>query len=653
MNIVLGIDYGTSNTVISYYDGNKYNIIPNENGNYISPSVVFLSKDTNEILYGDNCMYLLNSSNNESYLSNIFKNLKRLIGKTKRDFYDPTLKETFKYNLNNTSENGCEELSFDIQYNNKMCNFTVSSLITLYLNYIKQLAIDKFGENDFSAVITVPVYFNDSQRIILKSCFENVGFTVIRIINEAVSASLAYTCLVPESKESEHILIFDTGAGTSDLTLLNMDYTNKIYQVENSIGNNNLGGQDINNAISDFIKTKLIFDDYSQKILNKINIASEKAKKELSFKDNTNIYIEINNQEYNIPFSINQFLEILKPFCKKIKDLVYFLIDEMISKDPLFNYSKVSKVIFIGGTSRIPYFITLFKQIFGEHIFINNTINPDHTVSIGACIQGMLLSDDNNLQDILLLDAVTLSLGVEIDNGIMSPVISRNTILPVSRTRTFTNDTSFDNIIIINVYQGERRFVKDNFFLGSFKLESKEFTKHEKGELLIQVTFTINADNLISITAICKLKYSENPEVNKIKITKDITFDKSDLPKNINDILLDSENNKLLDNELADKLLKKMELYDSFKFLLSTFQEKRSIIVEKFGEKCFLMYELNKLFNNTFDIINNYTNYTSIELKKFKTEFEENWHTLLFSVCILKNEFGQLIQMNGTEITET
>jgi molecular chaperone DnaK (HSP70) len=212
-------------------------------------------------------------------------------------------------------------------------------------------------------------------------------------------------------------------------------------------------------------------------------------------------------------------------------------------------------------------------------------------------------------------------------------------LLPISRSQTFTNSEGYDDTITINIYQGERKLVKDNIFLASFDLTSDLFTNYDKGEIQIHVTFEIDSDSIIHAKATAKV--SDNEVQSNIQVTKNHN---NDLAKNLDEILLSAEMNKLVDTELSNKILAKIELYDSFKYLLSVFHEKQSESNDEF-----LLGQLNELFNHTFNIIQNYTEYSSKELENVKHLFEKKWHTLLFSSNItLKNEEGQIIEFGGT-----
>lgn len=643
-SLVVGWDFGTTTSCISYYnkESKQVKVIPNEQGNFTSPSILFLDSESSEILFSDSALQLLRSNNNQHFLSNIFYNLKRLVSKS---CIDETLLPFFNHNTINSTAN---QITFDIMYNNKQESLNVSTLITFYLKYLKTLLCNHFSiesDSNLEIVLTVPAYFDDHQRTILKECCESIGLLVLRIINEPTAASLAYALDKHKQNtiDEEFILTFDCGGGTTDISLLHLDYIDSIYEVKNTVGDNLLGGEDITNNLVNFIVQKLKLENVNNKILNKIKKQAEEAKKQLSFNQQTTIYLEIGDNNYTLVISQSQFNDMNKEFYNKIRNLIYYVLDDYIQKTNNFDYSKINSVIFVGGTSRIPYFKSLFQEILSQ-AQINNTIDPDQTISIGASIQGALLKDlidEDSGGDTLLMDIVPLSIGIETIGGIMTPIISRNSLLPISRSQTFTNSEGYDDIITINIYQGERKLVKDNMFLTSFELQSELFLNYDKGEIQINVTFEIDSDSIIHAKAIAKVNNTDIQS--SIQVTK---INNNELTKNLNDILLSAEMNKLVDNELSNKILAKIELYDSFKYLLSVFHEKRT---ERQLQDEFVLSQLNDLFNNTFNIIQNYNDYSSNELHEIKELFEKKWHTLLFSGNItLKNDEGQIIEFGGT-----
>lgn len=644
----IGIDLGSMNSCCSYYNTKlkRVDVIPNSLGNYSTPTMIYLSKDTSEILYGDVVSDLLKSNNNGEYLENIFTNIKRLLGLSYDDFMKNTdLNVGFKQNIVNKKG----ALTFKVLYNKQEKFFTVADLIKLYLKFLKNTCEEFLNNEIKNCCITIPVYFNDSQREILKMCCKDVNLNILRILNEPTAAALSYG-FHNTNLESEYSLIIDSGAGTTDISLLYMDYTEAVYEVKNTAGDNFLGGEDITNNIDKYIQSK-INREVSKKQLNKIKVCAENIKKDLSFKSSSRNILEF-EEDHVINISRIQFNEINKEWFGKVKNLIWYVIDGYIQQNIHFTINKIANIIFIGGTTKIPYFKQLITDMFGHELTINNTIDPDQTVSIGAALQGALLSnliDEDSGGDILLLDTIPLNIGIETSGGLMSPIISRNTLLPVSRSKSFTNSDAFDDTILINIYRGQRKFVKDNELIGTFTLHDEILGNYDKGDILITITFDIDSNSIITGKAIAKV--SDYEIITEIKVVKTLVNVSTDL----DEILLNADMNKLIDSELSSKILAKMELYDSFKNLLSIFHEKRDIIEEQIKEESssdsFLISELNNVFNSTFNIIQDYQNYTNIELKTIKTDFENKWHALLFGGSfILKDENNLIIEYGGTSI---
>lgn len=639
-DIVIGIDLGTTNSCLSYYNTNtkQVTIIENEQGNYTSPSVLFLDPDSSEIIYSNSAKQLLNS-NNQEYLSNILSNFKRLIGKHE---LDNLTTDFFKHNDLHIIDN---QITFSFRHNNENKEYTLQTLVILYLNYLKGIICNHFNKSldeTFEIVITVPAYFNDEQRTFVKDCCHAINLQVLRIINEPTAASLAYALdkYIKSDVDEEFILTFDCGGGTTDISLLYLDYINSIYEVKNTVGNNFLGGEDITNNLVDFIIQKLKLNNVNNRIFNKIKKQAEEAKKQLSFNSQTTIYLELGETDHSLTITRAQLDEINKEFYNKIRNLIYYVLDEYIQKTTDFTYSKIDSIIFVGGTSRIPYFKQMFTEIL-QNAKINNTIDPDQTISVGAAIQGALLNnliDEEAGGDTLLMDIIPLSIGIETIGGIMVPIISRNTPLPISRSQTFSNSEGFEESITINIYQGERKLVKDNMFLACFELKSELFSQYDKGEILITVTFEIDQDSIIQARATAKI--SDNQITSDVVVKKESKIDN----KKLDEILFSAEMNKLLDSEVSNKILAKLELYDSFKYLLSVFHIHRDST-----ENNFALDDLNELFNQTFNVIQNYNDYSANDLKDIKQLFENKWHTLLFGGnVVLKNDDGQIIEFGGT-----
>ena len=632
-DIILGIDFGTSNSCISYYNKNskKIEIIPNNEGDTLSPTILYFCSDSNEILYGTVAYNLLKMSNNSSYLQNIISNIKRLIGIDYSTYdNDNNLKKCF---VNNKIVNKNNEIFFEIIYNKKTCYFSVIDIVKLYINYLKIICKEFFSQNldNFNCCISVPVYYNDLQRNILKNCFEELNINIIRILNEPTSAALTYI-YTHSRKDEEYVLVIDCGGGTTDLTLLYLDHTNEIYEVKNTIGNNFLGGEDITNSLCSYIKQKYFSNqNINNKLNSKIYKSAEYIKKQLNLNNSlVTDCIDLGEKDIIISITYTEFKDIIKDFFIKMKNMIYYVLDSYMVNNYDFNFSCISEIILVGGSTKMIEFKNIFKEMFEKEL-TNHLIDPDHAISIGNTYQNCILSDvlEEN-QDILLLDIVPLSIGVETIGGLMSPIILKNTIIPVEKTKEFLNSSSYEDTIKINIYQGERKFIKDNYLLASFELKSEKFKDYDKGELKINITFKIDNNNILTINA--NTKINEELINNEIIISKEkINCSQSQI--DINKLIEESENTKLIDSELANKTLLKLELYDLFKYYLSVFHDKKEeIFKERKSFENVLNTEFNNFFNNYYNIIINYTNYSYDDLLHYKKKFEKKFQSLLFDV---------------------
>ena len=598
----IGIDFGTTNSCVCYYKNKNYNLIPNENGNYITKSCIYFNPLSDEILYGD-IAYKCKDN---------ISNFKRLLGVKYRDFQqDQSLCYFFKH-LHIVSGRENDFCEIVLKYNNRLHQFSIEYIIKLYITHLLKRTREFLNIQetyDLHAVITVPVLFTNIQRSMLKSIFELCNIHVIRIINEPTAAILPYVVDVGQLSKAhaktENVLVIDCGGGTTDFTVMECDHNDTFFEVKYTSGDNFLGGEDITDNIynyitSDFDKRQGTFTEDFDKRQGTFNFSRksqirkqcEKAKCLLSHQQNASIYIEEQQdtgvKDTSISISRSKFININNDFFNKIRNGIRNCIRNCIDS--------IDRVVLVGGTTRIPYFSQLCKDIFGNDICIENTLDQEHVVSMGAALQAYLLTkeDNNNDLDVTVLDVVPISLGIETDGGIMTPIISRNSFIPISKTETFSN-ADCEESIDINIYQGERKFVKDNLFLGTFSITTSSL---KRNSVYISVTFDINSDGILLVTSQGKGKGKGKGTDVGIVIDQYI---KSKSQANNGCYVYEDDYDKIKDSELANKILAKIELnhkYEMYKRLN--------------GDNCD-----SELVQKLQNMITNFQNYTVEELLYF------------------------------------
>ena len=474
--MILGIDFGTSNSCCSYFSGKENRVITNEYGNEIYPTCIAFNKYSDEILYS-NSAYDLTSNKDVT----VIKNIKGLIGSPS----DET-------DIEGTDIEGT---GIDVMYNNNLKKFTINEIVVLYLNYLKNISENFTNEIVKDIVITVPAYFSNIQRNRIKTCCELANLNVIRIINEPTSAILAYCWqLLNKCLETRNILVVDCGGGTTDYSIINADFSENLFEVVNIYGDNDLGGNDLTDNLYNYVLNEIYlkYNDYPNTLkLSKIWNVCDNLKRRLSFNERDLMFIEnvVDEQDFSIVISRSKLYYINKKFFDKIRDDIIKVTEN----------KTIDEIILVGGTTRIPLFVDICKIIFGEKININSKINPDTIVGIGAGIQGFLLSDSKKSddQDVVLVDVTPMSLGIKTDDNRMSIIISKNTPIPISKTQIFTNSDSIDTLTI-DIYQGDNQYVKDNIFLEKLILNCNRL---DRGKMRIAVTFTISVDGILSVSA--------------------------------------------------------------------------------------------------------------------------------------------------------
>ncbi|WP_017294341.1 molecular chaperone DnaK [Geminocystis herdmanii] len=482
MGKVVGIDLGTTNSCVAVMEGGKPVVIANAEGFRTTPSVVAYAKN------GDRLVGQIAKRQGVMNPENTFYSVKRFIGRR----YDEVTNETTEvsYKVLNVGGN----VKIDSPSQGKQ--FSPEEISAQVLRKLVEDASKYLGETVTEAVITVPAYFNDSQRQATKDAGKIAGIEVKRIINEPTAASLAYGL---DRKSNETILVFDLGGGTFDVSVLEVG--DGVFEVLSTSGDTHLGGDDFDKKIVDFLaedfKGKEGIDLRKDKqALQRLTEAAEKAKIELS---------SVSQAEINLPFITAtqdgpKHLELtltrakFESLCSDLIDRCAIPVQNAL-KDSKLSASDIDEVVLVGGSTRIPAVKEVVKKVLGKEP--NQTVNPDEVVAVGAAIQGGVLAGE--VKDILLLDVSPLSLGVETLGGVMTKIIPRNTTIPTKKSETFSTAVDGQSNVEIHVLQGEREFSKDNKSLGTFRLDG--IPPAPRGVPQIEVIFDIDANGILNVTA--------------------------------------------------------------------------------------------------------------------------------------------------------